>query len=529
MPKQARPAFRDRTRPTLVIVLPDGGLLGGVTSWAGYTAAALVPQGWSVCLAGPGVATLRLPATDHLRLDRWDLETNDPVEWWADSLCVLIDRLRAQGQSPVIAPQLSGRAYSAAVAAGSRSECPVVGWMHSEFTHDLELMRRFAPTLSGVACVSRSCARLLRDAGIQPLGRITPIRTGVPQMQGQRDPSPGDGPLRLIYTGRVEAYHKRSLALPLIVQRLRERGVESTLRVFGDGQSAAAFDALARVIPGVERRGPAERHTIAAALAESDAFVLPSRSEGLGLSRIEAAHCGCAPVVMEGSGAAEGISNGRSGLVIPHADSDDDEAVADRIAEALASVSISTLRDMGRKAQDAARSEFDVDRYGRSLDAALRAMCRVIPHTDVRTEVLMNPSAAARFTVPSDVGDRIAEFVGRFGRRVLGLHGAGEHTKVVLPILHGLGVRVVGIADDNPERLGMLDGISVSPPDGLVGLLRACGGRDVLLSSWMHEREMWERRAVYEEAGLHVHGLYTAVTCPGTAGAELATPRAIPA
>ena len=44
----------------------------------------------------------------------------------------------------------------------------------------------------------------------------------------------------------------------------------------------------------------------------------------------------------------------------------------------------------------------------------------------------------------------------------------------------------------------------------------ATGATDVVISSWINQQAIWERRAVYERQGLIVHALYDAPARPAT-------------
>jgi len=67
--------------------------------------------------------------------------------------------------------------------------------------------------------------------------------------------------------------------------------------------------------------------------------------------------------------------------------------------------------------------------------------------------------------------------------------------------------RVVAFTDDDRSNWGgELIGVRVVAPKDASGQ----GATDVIISSWLHEQAIWERRAVYESQGLRVHRLYGA-------------------
>lgn len=85
----------------------------------------------------------------------------------------------------------------------------------------------------------------------------------------------------------------------------------------GDGP---LLDQAAHATPNVHALGRLSRHEIAALLIQSDAFCLPTRSEGFSTSLLEAATCGCAPIITNVGGVEELIPDGSFGIVLDAAD-----------------------------------------------------------------------------------------------------------------------------------------------------------------------------------------------------------------
>ena len=115
-----------------------------------------------------------------------------------------------------------------------------------------------------------------------------------------------------LYTGRL-SWEKR---LPWFAKLWDEatRGCDATLVLIGAGPEQAPLDALlaggmsrVRILPPVEDTAPF--------YAAADAFVLPSVSEGLSNSLLEAMASGLAIVASAVGGTAEAIENGSTGLL----------------------------------------------------------------------------------------------------------------------------------------------------------------------------------------------------------------------
>ena len=118
---------------------------------------------------------------------------------------------------------------------------------------------------------------------------------GIPLPPRVRTATPG--PLRLIFAGRLEHGQKGVLELPAIDAHLRDRGVDVTWTIIGDGPDGAKLRASWPESPTVRYRGTLKNVETIAALADHDVFVLPTRTEGLPVALLEAMGAGVVPVV----------------------------------------------------------------------------------------------------------------------------------------------------------------------------------------------------------------------------------------
>ncbi len=66
-------------------------------------------------------------------------------------------------------------------------------------------------------------------------------------------------------------------------------------------------------------------------------------------------------------------------------------------------------------------------------------------------------------------------------------------------------VRIVAFTDNDHRRYGkkIWNWPIIAP-----SMAASMGATDVVISSWINQRAIWNRRGVYEEQGLTVHGLY---------------------
>lgn len=125
-------------------------------------------------------------------------------------------------------------------------------------------------------------------------------------------------PFRLLYVGSWMTRKGVDLLAPI----MRELGEGFELHYTGG--SAAAADKTA-MPPNMRDVGRLSGNGVIAAMQEADAFLFPSRSEGLPLVVIEAMACGLPVIASHGSSLPEVVEDGVTGLLCPR---DDVEAFA---------------------------------------------------------------------------------------------------------------------------------------------------------------------------------------------------------
>ena len=209
--------------------------------------------------------------------------------------------------------------------------------------------------------VSLGAGESLRALGFQGDYRI--MNNGVDFPRGRVDSAaveaatagfdlPADVPVYL-FVGRMMTYK----GLPMILDALkllRERGADFRMVFIGKGPDQALLETRARSLglmdPGPGRcvfLGPVyDRDVLRAWNTRADLFLFPSTFDTNGLVVREAAACGLASVLIEGSCAAEGITHGRNGFTIQETP----EALAALLAEV--SGDLSHLRQVGERAMD---------------------------------------------------------------------------------------------------------------------------------------------------------------------------------
>lgn len=536
----------------LLIHLPQGLNVSGVTLWGVRLANAMAERGRcaAVVLHAEPAGQRRLELPLHPEVVTIDMADLPPLHAAAGDLAPYLPRLRTcvrrlaeHADSPVcLSPNLLGDSYglAAALALVEPDSVRILGWQHSDITYDTRMLAHYQPMISRFVGVSERIEQRLAEAlptrrahvrripyGV-PVAETCPKRAEIctPSRSGSSSPLSGGAgwqpaspppssslrPIRLIYTGRIEHEQKRIGALPLLADRLKARGIAFTLTLLGDGPAVEEIDsALARHKPYAQRLDPLGPDDVRRHLAEADALVLPSRYEGLSISMLEALGQGCVPIVTRiASGAAEAVDDGRTGILADAGPDDTPERTADALAEAVERLLASDLPAMSQAAHAVARERYSIDAHADAvaalLDEAAADEPRPWPATRPCAFAGDGSGGGGSGSVPQEGAARLrAVLRGLAGRRIV-LHGAGRHTIELAHVLAESPATILAIADDDPARHSdhLFNWPIIAPADAA-----GTGATAVLISSWMHESAIWERRGVYERQGLRVHRLYT--------------------
>ncbi len=134
--------------------------------------------------------------------------------------------------------------------------------------------------------------------------------------------------------------------------------------------------------------GRVEADRLVRLLNAADVFVMTSRRtadgdvEGYGIAAVEAALCGLPSVVSGGSGLAEAVRDGETGLVVP---AEDAPATAGAILSLLENEA--ERRAMGERARRRASAEQTWERCAARYDEALRSVAGVAGSVDAASAV----------------------------------------------------------------------------------------------------------------------------------------------
>lgn len=173
----------------------------------------------------------------------------------------------------------------------------------------------------------------------------------------QGGPRPTGAPFRVITTGEIMWRKGLEYAL-LAIRRLRDRGVPVRFDIIGDGPERQR---LLYTIQDLELESSVVLHgrlkpaDVAAQLAEADAFLLTSLSEGIANAALEGMACGLPVVSTDVGGMAEAVTDGVEGFLVPPRDGEAAAEVLRRLWDEPA------LRDrMGAAARRRIERDFDL-------------------------------------------------------------------------------------------------------------------------------------------------------------------------
>lgn len=529
----------------LLIALPDGLNVSGVTAWAVRLANGLVERSRAAALLlhaePPGQSPVHFDIDGRVRILR-PKDIGRFGDAGADGLTVAIaayrDAIRSLacdfGGPVVVSPNLHGDCYgvAAALALVDPALVRLVGWQHSDNEYDARVLAHYEPALTKLVAVSDRIESVLRARLPSRTNDITNLPYGIEveaSITSSREPgslrtrSAATGPhpptpLRLIYSGRLEHRQKRILALPALSDALTARGLSHTITVAGDGPSAADLDAAIGSRP-IRRLGALDPDAVRDLLGQHDIFVLPSRFEGLSVAMLEAMASGCVPVVARTeSGALQAIERGYNGEIADVGPEADERTTGTALAEAVARALKRGLAPMADAAAQTIRERFSLDRHLARAEALIDAAAASPPRTwpadrpcafSSSSSFLCGagvpPALSSSGSLPPDGPERMRAALHRLAGRTIVIHGAGEHSRQLGPVFAASPARIAAFTDDDRARHGQtLWNWPIIPPSEAA----TTGATDVVISSWMHEQAILSRRALYERQNLRVTAIY---------------------
>jgi len=256
------------TTPPLLIAMPHGLNVSGVTLWAVRLANALAagiavntdetdqhnkpdqhnttkPSGVGLVVHQEPAGHEKLPLPLHPDIVLYNARHLPSIEDAHGDLEPFIttyrnaarDMNKRFGSPVVLSPNLQGDYYGVAARLTQTEPLHVVAWQHSDIEYNTRLFQHYAPCIARFVAVSDHIGQTLRKRIPDRAEDVASIPYGVsvPDANPHQDAaSPGDRPVRLIYTGRMEQEQKRAGLLVLLSDELDRRNIAHTLTMVGE-------------------------------------------------------------------------------------------------------------------------------------------------------------------------------------------------------------------------------------------------------------------------------------------------------
>jgi len=554
--------------PPILIALPSGLVTSGVVAWAVRLVNAFANQGRlaGLILHTPSKGYAPLDVALHYNVRVHDLSDLPPLDSVNGDLTPFIPRYRdalhdlalASGNPVALSPNLLGDCYgiAAAISMVEPEIVRILGWGHVDLPYEATILKHYEPCIARFAGCSHALVERLAASLPHRRHHLAHLPYGVTiPASTQREPYQGQRPLRLIYSGRIEQDVKRVGALLCLSDELARRGVAHELTLLGDGPAAPEIDRACAARRSITRLPAVSSERVHAILSQQDIFVMASRVEGLSISLLESLACGCVPVITRTrSGSAEAITDGVDGRLIdwegqlsatstsPLGDTHAQHArlgelLADGVCDAVSRNLATLSRNAIAKAKANFTHEAHVARTMAIVDEVASEAPRAWPahrpsaftspiaagaHHGTAAATTPTPTFAPSGTVPAHAAERLRHTLSTLaGRRII-IHGTGRHTLELAHVLanyiaptsgpNANAPTIVAFTDDDPTRHGSsILGLPVIAPHEAHTFTAAAGETspsDVVISSFINQDDIWQRRGIYESKGLSVHRLY---------------------
>ncbi|MDQ8201576.1 glycosyltransferase family 4 protein [Pelagicoccus sp. SDUM812003] len=259
-------------------------------------------------------------------------ECSYEAEVVAAAILAWIGKMECDDGDPwFILPNVGETCYAAAAIVRERigSNCHVVGICHSDLDRQYEVIEAWSSSLSALAGVSPSIVKKLSSRLPDFCGRIRlldcPVRFSSKPCGNSS--LVGDGPIELLYVGRLEKTQKRVDRLVGVVQALLRKGVSFRLSIVGEGSFESALREKLREVAdrsswdGACFYGVLEGDELEARFLAADVFLLTSEYEGTPIALLEAISLGVCPVVMQiESGVSDLLVSGETAVIVDQGD-----------------------------------------------------------------------------------------------------------------------------------------------------------------------------------------------------------------
>lgn len=282
-------------------------------------------------------------------------------------------RAYRQALPGIIIPNWSEGTYAACaqLKRGNPSAIKVLGVVHGMNLEQREIAINYEQILSKIIAVSEEIGDHLRSALPHRVDDILVRSCPVDVPETLDRTWSMNGPLRLVYAGRITNYEKKVSRLIPLAEKLVKAGVPFTMDIYGDGgymhtlqcehsQSSSA------VQQAVTIHGQVPPNRMPSIWRNADVCLLVSDSEGSPLCVMEAMAEGCVPVAMRVSGVSALVEDGMTGWSV---DAGDLDGMVEQISE-LHNQRVQ-LEKMGQAAHEHVGRDFGMDSYVEWFEAVI--------------------------------------------------------------------------------------------------------------------------------------------------------------
>lgn len=499
-------------KPSVLFALPCGLSLGGVTTWAVNLANELADRGYHVgmILHRPrsGDTPCELSIDERVKLFRLD---HLPSMTDAAGSCAIFipeyQRAIDELGGPVVAlPAQMGDCHGvfAACTRNRASNLRLIGWAHLDSAYEVHALRHYARVISRFVGVSAELERKLKNSMSFRAAHISKIAYGV--KVGRSKKRMHDELIRIAYIGRLERDVKRVHVLPEVSKLLTASNVFHELHVVGDGPERACLELAAKSNHRIRLHGSMNPAAVRTFLGRMDMLVLPSRAEGSPIVVQEAMERGCIPVACHSSpGITELIEDRKNGLLFD--DHADDVSLARLCAACITHGASLDRESMSIEARKKIVGELDIKSTHESMIAVINQAADDPPRAwpaDLNP-MFTSKALAGSAVLPTEGVKRMRDILSELKDSRILLYGAGRHTIELLPVINEFRDSIVGVIDDATGSIGATVGdFPVFPRTHAPQLI----ADHVVISSHIHEADMWSHRGEFERAGMKVHRLY---------------------
>jgi glycosyltransferase involved in cell wall biosynthesis len=292
--------------------------LGGPTTWLRRATEYLPKHGWACKLV--------LPGTHKQGGDDWShwpspLQVLKPAYSGPALVGALSGAIEEFDPDVVLNVALDATPNAIRMLRLRRSlDVPYIDSLHSDNAIECERLRNHVDVITAVAVPSEGCAERVRTQIPELSDRVARFWCPAPcDSSLLRDTA--DGPLKLVYLGRLFQHCKRILDLVPLCAELVKRKVDFELTVIGDGPERNELELGLRSVPGLSPRvrlmGWMANDKALQLLKEQHVLIMLSDLEGQPIALLEAMGSSVVPVVTDIPALREVIEHGENGFLLP--------------------------------------------------------------------------------------------------------------------------------------------------------------------------------------------------------------------